>query len=167
MRKLWLVVLAVVPAFVPGCGCSSNNPCVPDPNSSGACPPIEGTYSVLFGSETDSNGCMNQMASTFEAQPSTILLSRQGATLSSTINTVSLQGEVFDDFEFTLHGNGGTDFNPDGGADTGHEIDFNIRGRFVPGANDGGTITDGTWETTAVDTDCDRQSTFTGTKTGP
>lgn len=164
MRKLWLVVLAMAPALMPGCGCSSAHPCVPDPNSSGACPPLAGTWTLRFDPETDSSGCMGQTATDTELHPATITFTQMGSDLRASVNNAALVGQVTDDDQFTLNGNTGTDID-DGGSLVGHEIDFNIRGKFIPDATgDGGTINDGTWETTNVDVDCDRQTSFTATR---
>ena len=99
-----------------------------------------------------------------EAPPPTLPLTRMGADLRASFMGVDLQGQVFDDFQFTLHGNTATSIDVDGGAQVGHEIDFNVRGRFNAGATDAGATITGTWETTNIDEDCDRQSSFTGTR---
>jgi len=161
MRKLWLVFFVV--GVAAGAACSNDAACVDDPNSSNACPPVEGTYSMSYGAETDSDGCMTMGIPAGQPLPTTLVLARGGSNLHTTVNGADLSGQVLDDFQFTLHGSSGTDID-DGGNLVGREIDTDVRGTFAFGANDaGGTIT-GTWQTTDTTADCNRSSPFTGAK---
>jgi len=160
MRKLWLIFLVGATATV---ACSNDAACVDDPNSSNGCPPVEGTYSMSYGMETDSDGCMTKGTPMPEALPVTLVLTRGGSNLHTSVNGADLSGQVLDDDEFTLHGMSGTDID-DGGNPIGEETDTDVRGTFAFGASDaGGTIT-GNWQTTDVTQDCNRSTPFTGAK---
>ncbi len=157
MRTLLVIAAVVALALSPSCACGNANACVDDPNSSAACPPLEGSYQMAYGQETDSSGCGANLPPA--VQPNPLILTRLGSVVRSVVNGVQYSGQVTDTFDWTLNGSNGLD--PDAG-----EMILAVHGRYIPGTGDGGlgATIQGTWDTTLTDSDCNRSSPFTGTK---
>lgn len=153
MRTALAGVAVVLAAAWGLTGCSNASACVDDVNSSAACPPLEGSYQMSYGTETDSSECA--AGSVGPDKPNPLVLTRAGSVLRTTVGGVQYSGQVSDTFDFTLDGDNGLD--PDAG-----QLILSVHGKYVPGAADAGTI-NGTWSTTDGDS-CNRSTHFDGTK---
>lgn len=145
-------MLAVVAAgFAVASGCSDVQPC-------SSCPDVGGTYSMKWTRGSASCGLGGN-------QPATIDLGQVKSNLTAIVGASTLQGTLYDSYDFVLTGFNGT-------------THLMFRGYAVPGAKvdagvvDGGLLTrtsitlNGTLTTSdaASDAGCDGKDDFIGTR---
>jgi hypothetical protein len=134
-------------------GCSDVQPC-------SSCPQLDGTYALKWTHA--STGC-GQLAAT----PATVQVGQIRSTLTAVLGATSLQGTLYDSYDFVLTGFEGT-------------THLMFRGYAVPGGTVDAGVTDGglstrtsitlngtlTTSDSASDAGCDAKDDFIGTRIG-
>ena len=125
--------------------CTDAQPCV-------SCPPLEGVWFLQYMTPTRS-GCS---AATLPAPPMTVSLTRQGSVLHGAIDGISIQGTLYDTYDYVLSG---IEAQLDGGSRTA-----SLRGRYTKGSTaDAGTDTlDGTLSRAIPS--CSEDTRYTGAR---
>lgn len=95
------------------------------------CPPIEGHYGFTLGPETDPSACSGM---TVVLPRGPLDMTREGSTVSATLDGMTLRGTLYDTYDFNLVGN--TVGQSDGG--TGAPESASLSGRYIPALGDGG-----------------------------
>jgi hypothetical protein len=115
------VLVSTAFAVAAGCGGSTGAPCT-------SCAPIEGRYPLEFAAGTLPEDCA---ALGVDLPRGPLVIQRMGNGLNATLETVPMQGTLYQSAEFTLLGNQ----TGDGGSTT----QFSLTGTYTPGQADGGT----------------------------
>jgi hypothetical protein len=122
-ERFWLVAaLLASTAFAAAAGCdgSTSAPCT-------SCAPIEGRYPLQFASGTLPEDCA---ALGVDLPRGLLEIQRMGNALNATLETVPMQGTLYQNAEFTLLG---SQTATDGGT-----TQFSLTGMYIPGPTDGG-----------------------------
>ena len=137
---LFLAVLACAPS------CGDARPC-------SSCPAVAGTYALTLGEFQGSGEACATLPP--PAAPTSLTLLQSGSVLRATIAGESYSGTLLDTYDFSLLG---AERAVDGGTE-----DLHVRGRFIPGAADSGTLR-GSFDTTSRRGGrlCDGTQPFTG-----
>lgn len=122
---LGAAVLTVVSTLAPGCG-DGAAPCTD-------CPALEGRYRMDFADAGVSGEC-SQVGVTLP-RGEVLDITREEATLTGTLEGVSLRGSISAQGNFSLSGTGPG--APDGGLASTSTL--SLAGRFTPPVGDGGT----------------------------
>jgi len=133
-------------ALALGVGCGDARPC-------SSCPLVGGTYALTLGEfQGSSEACATLLP---PPAPTSLTLLQSGSVLRATIGGESYSGTLLDTYDFSLLG---AERQVDGGTE-----DLHVRGRFIPGAADSGTLR-GSFDTTSRRGGrlCDGTQPFTG-----
>ncbi|MBU8894499.1 hypothetical protein DRW03_08255 [Corallococcus sp. H22C18031201] len=117
--------LAALGALLSGAGCGNEAPCTD-------CPAVEGRYQLSFPDAGVSSDC-TRLGITGLPQGADLEVSRNGNSLTGTLEGVSLLGSVTASGGFAL---GGTQAN----VDAGRTDTLNLAGRTQPLGADGGMV---------------------------
>jgi len=107
-------------ALSAGCG-NGGSPCT-------TCPPIEGRYALQFAAGAIPADCTSLGV---ELPQGPLEIQRSGGGLTATLDGVTMEGTVYQSFDFNLLG---AQSALDGGS-----TQYSVSGRYTPGRADGGT----------------------------
>lgn len=123
--RFWLVAASLAGtafAAAAGCGGSTSAPCT-------TCAPVEGHYPLQFASGTLPQECVSLGV---DLPKGALEIQRTGNALNATLDTVPMQGTLYQNSEFTLLG---SQTQLDGGSST----QFSLTATYTAGRADGGT----------------------------
>ncbi len=136
--------------------------CCTDAQPCSSCPQIQGTYGLTWSSGTT--------CAAMGPQPTLLTLTQVGSALSANVGSTTLQGTLFDTFDFTLDGlSGDTRYSLQAVAVTNQEVGPLPDG----GVADGGSINTiavhviGSLRTIVQDGGCNPTDKFTGDRIAP
>jgi hypothetical protein len=121
--RFWLFSAALVSAVLAlsaGCG-GGNAPCT-------NCPPIEGRYALAFAPGDRPAECVD-LGVQLPTDP--LEIQRAGSQLTATLQGVTMQGTLYQTYDFNLAGTKGA-------SDAGVTTNMSLSGRFSPAVTDGG-----------------------------